>query len=239
MEFSIPSVSERARRVVLAVVLACSGSALAGGGGLAEAKAAVAEAKKAFDLGKFDAALAKYEEAYTLHPAPGLLFNLGQCHRQMGNAERALFFFRRYLESKPTGPQAEATKDLIAKLEVQAAQQQQKSKESEGAARQLELEKARLAAAQAEADAAEKKKAEEAARIAARQAEEEAQRKKALEASLTAPPPPPPVVEEPVTKKWWFWAATGTVAVIATGAAVAIAQNPKPSPTTFPDINAR
>ena len=54
----------------------------------------------AFDLGRFEEALERYEQAYRMVAAPGLLFNIGQCHRNLGNYKKAIFNFRLYLSKK-------------------------------------------------------------------------------------------------------------------------------------------
>ena len=157
----------------------------------------------------------------------------------MGNAERALFFFRRYLESKPTGgPGRRPRASSSPQLEETVAAEKAKAPRVEGAARQLELEKARLAAAKAEADAAEKRRPRRRARRGP-QAEEEAARKQALEAALTAPPPPPVVEEVPAHPPLVVLDRHGHVVAAVAGAAVSSATAPQATPTTFPDINAR
>ena len=59
---------------------------------------------KQYNLGRFPEAIAEFEHAYDKDPAPILLFNIAQSHRQNGNKERALFFYRRYLEQAPDAP---------------------------------------------------------------------------------------------------------------------------------------
>jgi tetratricopeptide (TPR) repeat protein len=56
---------------------------------------------KLYNLGHFQEAIPEFEKAYDLDPQPILLFNIAQSHRQNGNKERALFFYRRYLEEEP------------------------------------------------------------------------------------------------------------------------------------------
>jgi Tetratricopeptide repeat len=75
-----------------------------------------------YNLGHFTEAIAEFEKAYKADPAPIMLFNIAQSHRQLGNKERALFFYRRYLEQAP--PDApnrseveQRTKDLSQSLE--------------------------------------------------------------------------------------------------------------------------
>ena len=54
-----------------------------------------------YNLGHFKEAIVEFEKAYNIDPAPILLFNIAQSHRQLGDKERALFFYRRYLEQAP------------------------------------------------------------------------------------------------------------------------------------------
>jgi tetratricopeptide (TPR) repeat protein len=74
-----------------------------------------AEAK--FNVGRFDEALADYQAAYDVEPLPAFLFNIGQCYRNMGNFERAQFFFRRYTTLDPRSPNRPAAERLIAEMD--------------------------------------------------------------------------------------------------------------------------
>lgn len=184
----------------------------------AQAKRIAMEGKKAFDTGDFVTAIARYEDAYKLKAAPGLLFNLGQCHRKTGNLDASLSYFKRYLETNPPAAQATATEQVVAEVKAQLDAEREKERaaeerrRTEEAARQDEL---RVIAARAEADAAAKK----------------------LQLELTRrelPPPPPPI-----TSRWWFWAGIAGVVIAGAATATVVATAPKPTMTTFPDINAR
>jgi hypothetical protein len=76
---------------------------------------------KEYNLGRFQEAIGEFEKAYDLDPAPILLFNIAQSHRQLGNKERALFFYRRYLEQEPEAAKRseveQRMKDLAQSLE--------------------------------------------------------------------------------------------------------------------------
>lgn len=195
----------------------------------AKAKAEALEGKKAFDTGRFSEAITHYEEAYRIKPAPGLLFNLAQSHRRAGHYDKALFYFRRYLETNPPETQAKAVEQLISQVEVdkrdfeasqQAAAERAARAEEEERARaqgltQLQLEARKLEVANAEAEAARKKLE--------------------LEQALKAKATPGPA---PVYTRWWFWGAVGAVAA-GTGVAIGIATAPRATPTTWQDINAR
>ncbi|MCU0701751.1 MAG: tetratricopeptide repeat protein [Myxococcaceae bacterium] len=189
----------------------------------ARAKALALEGKKAFDVGDFRTAIERYEAAYQLKAAPGLLFNLGQCHRKTGALDQALSFFRRYLESNPPEAQARATEQVIA--EVQAL------REREAADRRAAEE-----AARAEAEAESRRKADEA-RLAAARAEADAAARK-LELEL-AQRPKAEAGPPPLTQRWYFWAGVAAVVIGGAVTVTAVATAPRPTPTTFPDINAR
>jgi tetratricopeptide (TPR) repeat protein len=74
-----------------------------------------------YNLGHFPEAIAEFEKAYNVDPAPILLFNIAQSHRQLGDKERALFFYRRYLEQAPNaankGEVEQRMKDLKESLQ--------------------------------------------------------------------------------------------------------------------------
>jgi tetratricopeptide (TPR) repeat protein len=104
MMSSIRSLAERrvlAVWVLLALVVAPlsarAANVEAGADVEVQARAKFAEGNLSYDLGEFQKALAAYSEAYRLRPLPGFLFNIAQCHRQLGRPERAAFFYRRYL----------------------------------------------------------------------------------------------------------------------------------------------
>lgn len=96
------------------------------------AKAAYLEGKRAYDTGRFEEAVAHFERAYGIKPAPLLLFNIGQCYRGMGNHEKAAFLFRRYLSEDPRSKERRLVEELIADSEAKAEEE-----------RQLELERVR------------------------------------------------------------------------------------------------
>ena len=71
----------RTERVVL-LCLVLSVSAAAEESTDERARVAAAAGKTAFDTGDFPTAIARYQQAWRLKPAPSLLFNLGQSYRR-------------------------------------------------------------------------------------------------------------------------------------------------------------
>jgi hypothetical protein len=93
------------------------------------ARAHFLRAEKAFNLAKFTEALAAYEAAYEVRPLPGLLFNIAQCHRNLGDHERAIFFYRRYLNLEPRSK----NRDLVLELVAEQEQEQERERSARAA----------------------------------------------------------------------------------------------------------
>jgi tetratricopeptide (TPR) repeat protein len=77
--------------------------------------------EKLFALGKFDDALEEYQTAFDAKPLPGFLYNIGQCFRNLGDLDQAIFSFKKYLRLEPEAENKEAVERLISDLEEQKA----------------------------------------------------------------------------------------------------------------------
>jgi hypothetical protein len=111
---------------VAALALAVALAPLGARAGDADQKAARPHYEKGateYNLGHFGEAIAEFEKAYELDPAPVLLFNIAQAHRQNGNNERAAFFYRRYLEQAPGAANRAEVERRIKDLEEAIRQQ--------------------------------------------------------------------------------------------------------------------
>ncbi len=73
--------------------------------------------QKLFTLGKFDQALDEYQKAFDASPLPDFLYNIGQCHRNLGDYEQAIFSFKRFLQLDPEAPNREKVELIIDELE--------------------------------------------------------------------------------------------------------------------------
>src|SRR5262245_25208706 len=89
----------------------------------ARGKAIWSEGITRYDLGDFDDAIRKFEEAYRSWPNPNILFNLGQANRQRKAYERAVFYFHAYLRNKPEAANRAVVEQLIKELDVLIAAQ--------------------------------------------------------------------------------------------------------------------
>ena len=73
--------------------------------------------EKLFALGKFDEALDEYQKAFDAKPIPDFLFNIGQCYRNLGDYQQAIFSFKKYLKLEPDAPDKDKVERLIDALE--------------------------------------------------------------------------------------------------------------------------
>jgi hypothetical protein len=70
---------------------------------VAEAKVHYEKGLALYQLGEYRRALDEFKEAHIAKPDPAFLYNIAQCFRQLGDAENALAFYRRYLSAAPQG----------------------------------------------------------------------------------------------------------------------------------------
>jgi len=73
--------------------------------------------EKLFALGKFDEALEEYQKAYDAKPLPDFLFNIGQCYRNLGDYDAAIFSFKKFLKLDPDAENREQVEEYISDLE--------------------------------------------------------------------------------------------------------------------------
>jgi len=164
-----------------------------------QARAKFTEGNVAYDKADFQTALEAYLEAYRLMPLPGFLFNIAQCHRQLGRPERAAIFYRRYLaQSKRTPPNAPLVRELIAEMDAAAEKAPPKT-------------------------IALRSQAEE---VAARRAREDSERKRTLAATS---PPAEVQSESLVKKWWVWAGAGAVAIVAGGVIYAATAPEPRPT----------
>ncbi|HEY3358502.1 MAG TPA: tetratricopeptide repeat protein [Polyangia bacterium] len=65
-------------------------------------------------LGRYRDALTEYSRAYAAFAAPPLLFNMGQCHRQLRDHAAAAREFQEYLRQRPDARNAGLARELLA-----------------------------------------------------------------------------------------------------------------------------
>lgn len=195
---------------VLVVLLALSAPKLSPG----DARALFAEAEEFYRLGEFDEARERYELSYELSQKPALLFNIGQCYRELGQYEKAAFYYEQYLVRERKSKNRKNVQRLIERVEQLAAEQAERErKQREAELSRLEQERLEKAAALERA---------ESERLAAEAAAEAARAERIrIESQIESRPGVLAVVEDEddgsITGEWWFWASIGVVAAAAAG----------------------
>jgi tetratricopeptide (TPR) repeat protein len=82
-----------------------------------QARALFAKGGSEYDLGHFEAALGFFESAYKLKNAPALLYNIAQCHRQLGNLAMARTTYRAFLSKQPGGKAADIARERLEEVD--------------------------------------------------------------------------------------------------------------------------
>ena len=81
----------------------------------AEAKQRFEQAVQDYDAGRYDQALANFQEAFRLRPHPLVNVNIANCYDKLGKPLLAIFHFERFVEAKAGTPaqQAEVSAALV------------------------------------------------------------------------------------------------------------------------------
>jgi tetratricopeptide (TPR) repeat protein len=144
------------------------------------AKALFARGNQHYNLGEFGPALEQYKLAYKTKALPAFLFNIGQCHRKLGQYAEAVTMYQSYLNGVPNAQNRALVESLIKESRDEIAEAERKVAEDQGReAQRLATEKAKAEeerkAKEAEALAAAERRTTELARLEAdnaRRAEE-------------------------------------------------------------------
>jgi hypothetical protein len=78
-----------------------------------------------FDLGQFDKAIDAWQKGYQLKNDPGFLYNIAQAYRVMGDTQKAIFFYKRYLSNSPKAHNRAEVEQKIDALQKQLSAQDQ------------------------------------------------------------------------------------------------------------------
>ncbi|MBN2573726.1 MAG: hypothetical protein JXP73_04110 [Deltaproteobacteria bacterium] len=210
------------------------------------AKAAFHEGLRAFNLGKWDEAIAAFENSYKLSGDPALLFNVAQAQRQAGHGKEAVIAYKAYLRENPDTPHRELVEAKIRELEAAAVEAKPAAAKPSAQAQgevwvnpfEPSTEPAASAAVPAEPAPAVSPEPAESAPAAAEPPAEPAPVPPALPLPVAAPPPvPEPALAKPGLvqnegspapaaqadgpgERWWLW--TGVGAVVAAGVVTAV-----------------
>lgn len=79
--------------------------------------------QKLYTLTKFREALDEYQQAFDARPIPDFLFNIGQCYRNLGDYDAAIFSYKKYLAGAPDAPNRPQVEQLIVDLQARKDQE--------------------------------------------------------------------------------------------------------------------
>jgi tetratricopeptide (TPR) repeat protein len=105
------------RSFALALTLAIALPGIAHADDEKAARQAYLDGRRLFDLGEFKPALEAFKRAYLNYEAPAFLYNIAQCHRELGEYKEAIRFYRTYLQLSPNADDRVAVETLIAELD--------------------------------------------------------------------------------------------------------------------------
>lgn len=74
-----------------------------------------------YNLGQFEDAIAEYRKGYEQKADAVFLYNIAQAYRQIGAADKALFFYKRYLSTSPDARNRGQVEERIVELEASIA----------------------------------------------------------------------------------------------------------------------
>lgn len=159
----------------------------------------------------YEAAIKEFEAAYAIKPRPRLLFNIGQAHRNLGNARAALHYYLLYqaLEDAPKPGLKSELEGYIAQMKA-IVDQAERARRAED--RDVEEPSAPASASSSSTIGPLTPPPPRLATTAA----------------LTTPAIPP---QKSVYRRAWVWGVVGGVAavVLVTGLAVGLTVNQSPS----------
>lgn len=112
------------------------------------AKAAFTAGNRHYQLSEYTQALEKFKDAFRIFPEPSILYNIGQCQRQLNQKEDAVRSYKSFLRNASDTPMRDEVQATIAKLEMEIAQDRAKAAEAE--AQRVKLESAERAARDAQ-----------------------------------------------------------------------------------------
>jgi tetratricopeptide (TPR) repeat protein len=110
--------------LVFVLLVALVATARAEGDNRTVAREAFREAARRYDLGDYPKALELFKLAYLNFEEPKILFNIGQCQRQMSQKVEAITAYRSYLRKVPDASNRDEVQHLIQQLEAAIAVEQ-------------------------------------------------------------------------------------------------------------------
>jgi tetratricopeptide (TPR) repeat protein len=113
-------------RAMVVAALVVSGSSIAHAGdpfakpNATEARDHLAKGNKLYAVRDFEKAIDEYKAGALVEGAPIFDYNLGQCYRQLGKYDDAIWFYERFINrGQPTGDVLSAVNDFISQMKAE------------------------------------------------------------------------------------------------------------------------
>jgi iron complex outermembrane receptor protein len=172
-----------------------------------------------FQLEEWDAAINEWEAGFRIKPVPQFLYNIAQAYRLSKRAERALAFYKKYLNMDPKAEnRAEVERHIRA---LQKIVDDQAKTATTPPTQPMET---RPQSTPAPPPASESKPAQPAPSTAPSSEPKPAAQPEpapAQSAPAEAVSVEKPAEKKPITKKGWFWGVIAGVAVVVVGGVIA------------------
>ncbi|MCP4606828.1 MAG: tetratricopeptide repeat protein [Proteobacteria bacterium] len=81
-----------------------------------EAKGYFISGSESFEVGNYRKAIDQFRKAFEIVRSPEILYNIGRCHEELGEAEEAIYQYEMYLRFYPTDEDAENVRHRISVL---------------------------------------------------------------------------------------------------------------------------
>jgi tetratricopeptide (TPR) repeat protein len=186
MDSSIHLKNRRAAPALAALIVLLTTPALAKDAAEMRAREQFRAGQAAYANGRYEQALGAFSEAYGLQPVPGFLFNIAQCHRQLGNYERAAVFYQQYLELSPSSANTARVRALLGEIEASEKERKHRLAEQQQKLRAV-VDSTRAGPSPLQSALAPNHR----------------------DAKITQPAPS----GDSIFTKWWFWTGMGAIAL--------------------------
>jgi Tetratricopeptide repeat len=211
--------------IVLVALLGSASAALAQAPRASSAKIQFDKGQTYFDMGQYERAIHEFEIGYRLQPLPLFLFDIANVARVAGLNDKAIEYFRKYLQATAGADEADAPERPEARRRLAEL----KSSPGAHAGKPNAAKRADVHRLVGEMDAALDAPPAPAPATTAEPAPAPAATAPALVATA---PAKPEHAATPAYKKWWLWTIVGVVVVGAgVGLGVGLSQ-----PFSYPKV---
>lgn len=200
-----------------------------------QARQHAAQGREFYESEQYEQALTEYQAAYDLAPAPGVLFNMGQCYRHLGDLPRALTYYERYLSDAPEARNREAVEELIELCRAELSDQSESTDPEETDPTHQEDHPDASVSLDADLQTSDQQPADQQsdepepdASLAVDDAgDADSMGYVQIDAGIPRDPDDPPDTR-PFYQRWWFWTIVGGVLTFTTVSTVIVSTRDDP-----------